>query len=480
MDVNSSGVGGTRVDLPWPAMSPPMRGADAGQSGAEGVARAVGEGAVNTEVSIFDASDGGAIVHLPLKGRAFRVDDRTGRIIEKIVAGQALPEDDVSARVLAALDKMGIIGGEMAPEPATRPLQEFRPTEATLIFTESCNLGCTYCYASSSPQKSPPMSEEIARAAVDLVLQNASETDENLALIRYIGGGEPTMEWKLLQSVTDYIRSASQAMGVRYRIRLITNGTLLTPDRVAWIRDNIQFVTLSFDILPELQAQRSYADGRSTHGKLVKVIRELVEQGVDFHLRTTVSAQGAARLVDMVKFVHDNTGAASVRFEPMAEIGRSVTQGMAKPLQQEFVESFKAAYKLGRELGIDVTCKMFQNTLRRSSRFCNTEFSVTPEGIVSGCHRYSKEEHDGYDLFRIGRYDGSRFQFDIDRVNALRAIDVHSFSECTSCMARWNCAGGCLSARVSRQGISQSGPLCDLTRDLLKFSIEQKVGGPHG
>jgi uncharacterized protein len=123
---------------------------------------------------------------------------------------------------------------------------------------------------------------------------------------------------------------------------------------------------------------------------------------------------------------------------------------------------------------------MFQNTLRRSSRFCNAEFSVTPEGIVSGCHRYSKEEHDGYDLFRIGQYDGSRFQFDIDRVNALRAIDVHSFSECTSCMARWNCAGGCLSARVSRQGISQSGPLCDLTRDLLKFSIEQKVGDPHG
>ena len=430
---------------------------------------------INTEVSIFEGSHGDAIVHLPLKGRAFRVNDRTRRIIETLLAGQMLPDDEASASVLAVLDRMGILGGERTPEPRTLPLQEFCPTEGTLLFTETCNLACTYCYASASTKKSPPMSEEIARAAVDLVLHNASKTDENLALFRYIGGGEPTIEWKLLKAVTEYIRTASRNMGVRHRIRLITNGTLLTPDRVAWIRENIQFVTLSFDILPELQAQRAYADGRKTQGKLLEVVRELAEHGVDFHLRTTISTRGASRLVEMVTFVHENTAAKSIRFEPMAEIGRSLEQGVTKPLQQEFVDSFKAAYKLGRELGIEVTCKMFQNSLRRSSRFCNTEFSVTPEGIVSGCHRYSREEHDGYDLFRIGRYDGQQFQFYMDRVNALRAIDVHTFSECTSCMARWNCAGGCLSARVGRTGISQKGPLCDLTRDLLKFSIEQQV-----
>ncbi|MGW2152096.1 radical SAM protein [Nonomuraea sp. NPDC001699] len=434
-----------------------------------------GQGVLSTEVSIFDGADGEAIVHLPLKGRAFRVDERVRRNVEELAAGLRAP-DEIGDDVREVLHRMGILGGERTPEPRTPPLQEFTPLEATLILTESCNLGCTYCYASALPKKSPPMSEEIARAAVDLVLQNASKTEQNLALFRYIGGGEPTVEWNLLKAITEYIGTTSRELGVRYQIRLITNGTLLTPDRVAWIKENIQFVTLSFDILPELQAQRAYANGRSTHGKLLDVVRELADNGVAFHLRTTVSARGASRLAEMVAFVHEHTAAKSIRFEPMAEIGRSLEQGMAKPLQQEFVDSFKEAYELGRELGIEITCKMFQNTLRRSSRFCNAEFSVTPEGIVSGCHRYSREEHDGYDLFRIGRYDGQRFQFDIDRVNALRSIDVHSFAECTSCMARWNCAGGCLSARVGRNGeISQKGPLCDLTRDLLVFSIEQQV-----
>jgi uncharacterized protein len=430
----------------------------------------------NTDVSVFDALDGGAIVHLPLVGRAFRVDDKARRVVEDLLAGKHVLKDEANLAIIAVLERMGILGGERLPEPHIAPLTEFRPIEATLLFTETCNLACSYCYASSVAKKSKPMSETIARAAVDLVINNAASTEKNLAMFRYIGGGEPTIEWGLLTSITSYIKHVSHVQGVNHWIRLITNGTLLTPDRVNWISQNLQFVTLSFDILPELQALRPYNSGCSSHSKVLEVVKELANRGVDFHLRTTVSACGAGRLVDMVRYVHEKTNAKSIRFEPMAEIGRSVDVGLGLPKQQQFVESFIAAYTLGKELGIDVTCKMFQNDQRRSSRFCDAEFSVTPEGIVSACHRYSREDHDGYDLFRIGHFDGQQFQFNIERVNALRAINVHTFSECKTCMARWNCAGGCLSARTGPTGISEKGPLCDLTRDLLKFSIQNKIG----
>jgi uncharacterized protein len=430
----------------------------------------------NTDINLFEASNGGAIVHLPLHGRAFRVSDQARSLIEGILKGDSLPKDEISTEIMGTLQGMGIVGGRKQIRPLTTPLQSFNPIEATLIFTEQCNLSCSYCYASSTNDKSKPMSEEIAFAAVDLVLENASRTEKNLAKFRYIGGGEPTMEWGLLTSITRYIVKRAREMGVRYWIRLITNGTLLRPERVEWISRNLQFITLSFDVLPELQAMRNYTNGASTHSKLIEVVNLLCENGVDFHLRTTISRQGAGRLVEMVQYVNDNTKAKSIRFEPMAEVGRSVDEGVEKPTQEIFVESFKNAYVLGKEFGIDVTCKMFKNVMRRNSRFCEAEFAVAPTGVVSACHRYSREEHDGFDQFKIGYFDKGGFYFDMERLNALRSVDVHSFAECNTCVAKWNCAGGCLSARVRNESISEKGPLCELTRDLLKFSIEEKIG----
>jgi uncharacterized protein len=429
----------------------------------------------NTDINLFEDSSGGTIVHLPLHGRAFRISDQAKSLIESLMRGEEILKDEISNEIFNALQNMGIIGGQKQSVPQTIPLESFNPVEATLIFTEQCNLSCSYCYASSTNEKVKPMSEEVARAAVNLVLENATHTEKNLARFRYIGGGEPTMEWDLLTSITNFISERAKELGVRHYIRLITNGTLLQPERVEWISRNLQFITLSFDILPELQAMRPYTSGKSTHSKLIEVVSLLCKNGLDFHLRTTISREGAGRLVEMVQYVHEHTQAKSIRFEPMAEIGRSVDTGIEKPAQEIFVESFKAAYRLGKELGIDVTCKMFTNKMRRNSRFCEAEFAVAPTGVISACHRYSREEHNGFDQFRIGYLDQGHFQFDMERLNALRSIDVHSFEECKTCVAKWNCAGGCLSARIKDDGISEKGPLCDLTRDLLKFSIEEQL-----
>ncbi|WP_338317610.1 radical SAM protein, partial [Bradyrhizobium ottawaense] len=171
------------------------------------------------------------------------------------------------------------------------------------------------------------------RAAVDLVSKNAAETESRLARFRYIGGGEPTAEWRFLESTTRYIRERCGSDSVRHFIRLITNGTLLTEERVAWLASNIQFVTLSFDILPELQEARPYANGKPTHSKLLEVVRNLCAAGIRFHLRTTISAAGAGRLEEMVQYVHQNTGAKSIRFEPLSAIGRSVSTGLERPLE---------------------------------------------------------------------------------------------------------------------------------------------------
>lgn len=436
---------------------------------------AMNSDALTTDINVFEASDGRLIAHAPVHGQAFYVDADMAALIARLKRNPQGFDATADASRLAALRKAGLFGQNKTPQPRTAVLEAFKPVEATLIFTENCNLGCTYCYASSLPIKSKKLSTELLQAAVDLVCENASQTDQKAASFRYIGGGEPTVEWALLEQATDYISQRSSDCDVSRFIRLITNGTLLTPSRVDWLSKNIDFITLSFDILPELQSKRPYANGASTQDKLISVVKELSAAGVPFHLRSTISAEGAAHLVEMVEYAHAICGPVQIRFEPMSEIGRSVSEGEAKPAQHQFVDAFKAAYRRGRALGVDVTCKQFTNIARKGSRFCDTEFTVTPEGMVSGCHRYSRKQHDAYDMFKTGSYSDGAFHFDVDQINTLRAIDTNHFDDCKSCTARWNCASGCLSARITNGAVNSHGPLCHLTRELLKFSIEETM-----
>lgn len=427
---------------------------------------------LNTEVNIFDGKNPNEyIVHLPLLGKAFKADTNARWLIEKLKNGHQLTSDELDSQAYQKIASLNLIGDGIYIEPRISEIINFEPIEGTLIFTETCNMGCQYCYASASPVKSNPMPFSIATAAVNTVLANATRTKERFASFRYIGGGEPTIEWELLKQVSEYIAFEAKRLNVQFFIRLITNGTLLNEDRVDWLADNIHFITLSFDILPELQKNRPFANGKSTQEKLIKVCKSLRKKGVNFHLRTTITADGAGKLTEMIKYNHNFIGADSIRFEPLSEVGRAVDYQLNKPVQEIFVEEFKKAYVMGEQLGIKVSCKMTKNIERKSSRFCETEFSVSPNGAVSACHRYSREDQIGYDLFHYGQLEDGKFIFDTKKLNNVRMIDVHQFDECQNCIAKWNCAGGCLSSRVNQKGISQSGPLCYLTRELLKFSI---------
>ena len=118
---------------------------------------------------------------------------------------------------------------------------------------------------------------------------------------------------------------------------------------------------------------------------------------------------------------------------------------------------------------------MMTNIQRRSTRFCNVEFAITSEGNVAGCHRYSRKNNSGFDFYHIGAWNGRRFIFDMERINNLRHVNTQAFSQCQNCFARWSCASGCLSARMQNGVISQTGPLCHLTQELLKFSIKEAL-----
>lgn len=430
---------------------------------------------INTEVFFFSGDDGYLYMHFPVRGYALKTHVNNEPLVNKLVQRTVLTVQEYRHPLVVKLLQKGLMGTVFKSPPVVQDKLEFRPIEATLLLTESCNLACSYCYAKATTQKFAPMTREVAKAAIDLVIENAKTHKYKTAEFRFLGGGEPTLEWELIVWATNYIRFQADEAGVNHWIRLITNGVLINDEKACWIAKHIHYVTLSFDILPDLQVNRSFPNGKNSHKAVMRAAQLLCKNGVPCHFRTTISFAASDRLQEMVEFTHRYTAVKTIRFEPMAEIGRASDTEMNKPAQQAFVNAFIAAYELGKQYGIMVTCKMMTNIQRRSSRFCNVEFAVTSEGNVAGCHRYSRQNNAGFDFYHVGKWTGQQFDFDMANINALRRIDVHAFPECRNCFARWSCASGCLSARMQDGEISQTGPLCHLTQELLKFSIKEAL-----
>lgn len=433
------------------------------------------DGKINTEMYYFSDDEGFLYLHFPVRGYALRTSYENESLVKKLAGGCILTEQEYNSPLVSELRRKKLTGYKPISQPFTQDLQEFRPIEATLLLTESCNLACNYCYAKATTNKFPPMSRDVIKGAIDKVIENAKKHKYRTAEFRFLGGGEPTLEWDLIVWSTHYIRYKADEAGINFWIRLITNGVLINDEKARWIARNINYVTLSCDILPELQINRSFPNGKNSHKAVIRAAQFLCKYGVSCHFRTTISYKASDQLNDMVRYTHKYTGVKTIRFEPLAEIGRASDNEMNKPEQQKFVDAFISAYKLGQEYGILVTCKMMTNIQRRSTRFCNVEFAITSEGEVVGCHRYSRKNYSGFNFYHIGAWNGQSFNFDLEKINNLRQIDTRVFPQCQNCFARWSCASGCLSARMRDGKINQTGPLCHLTRELLKFSIKEAL-----
>ncbi|MDW8847702.1 radical SAM protein [Erwinia sp. MMLR14_017] len=430
---------------------------------------------VNTEMYYFNGDDGFIYLHFPIRGYALKTHQDNELLVKKLAQGGTLTEWEYNHPLAIGLRQKTLLGNELNPPLVMQDLADFKPIEATLLLTESCNLACNYCYAKATTHKSSPMPREIVKGAIDQVIENAKRHKHKTAEFRFLGGGEPTLEWDLIVWPTHYIRYRADEAGVNHWIRLITNGVLINDEKARWIAKNIHYVTLSCDILPELQVNRSFPNGKNSHKAVMRAAQLLCNHGVPCHFRTTIYFTASERLREMVEYTHKYTGVKTIRFEPMAEIGRANDTEMNKPIQQDFVDAFIAAYGLGKKYGILVTCKMMTNIQRRSNRFCNIEFSITSEGNVVGCHRYSRKNNSDFDFYHVGAWNGRKFNFDIKKINYLRRVNTRTFQQCQNCFARWSCASGCLSARLQNGEISQTGPLCHLTRELLKFSIKEAL-----
>ncbi len=121
----------------------------------------------------------------------------------------------------------------------------------TFIVTKDCQLACKYCYLVGKNSKER-MTFEIAKKAIDYILENEKEFQEESVVWDFIGG-EPFLEIDLIDKICDYIKSELFRLNHHwfnsYRFSFSTNGINYHTDKVqAFIKKNKSHLSIGITI----------------------------------------------------------------------------------------------------------------------------------------------------------------------------------------------------------------------------------------
>jgi uncharacterized protein len=162
---------------------------------------------------------------------------------------------------------------------------EFWQRAAMLLvlgITERCNLCCTYCcfsgkFTGQRTHSSRSMDWEIARKAISDFLENDQVGDGTYPITFY--GGEPLLEFSLLQDSVQYAEKVAKTQGKTNRFAITTNGTLLTDDIIDYLVKHHFLIMISLDGPKEIHDRyRVFSDKQGSFDTIIRNLNRFIER----------------------------------------------------------------------------------------------------------------------------------------------------------------------------------------------------------
>lgn len=359
------------------------------------------------------------------------------------------------------------------------PAKRWSPTHVTFSTTQKCTLRCTYCYAEGGRLDDVDIPREIAKGAVDLIIQNAELTGEKPS-INFLGEGEATASWSEFKWIIDYFRRECAQRGIVPFVDLSTNG-VFPKRRVSYISETCNGITFSLDGTKEAHDKyRVLPNGKGSFRKVVETMKAFDLVGKRYNIRSTVSSESLRSLSEFVRFIGAETKCKNIQLEPIFDV-RPVTSldtEITHPDVKLFIDNFREARKVGSEFGIELYYSGADTG--RKLTFCSAtsakNFLVTARGIVTSCNEVLQPTDPRASIFQYGAWSDNEKKFVVDdsRINRLGHLNALEIDKCRGCIAKFNCAGDC----YAKSAVATGDPLssgytyrCEITRELLKDNL---------
>lgn len=399
----------------------------------------------------------------------------------QIVADLKNTECGPGLESLKFLDELGLLVDESRPSRALRGEwdESFAPTGVVYMVTAACNLRCTYCYADAGDYPVNLYNRQMALDAAKFVIDNTATHGTRTAYLNFHGGGEPTIDFDLIQTTVEWARdyATSVAPELKVNASMVTNG-LVTQPKAEWIGANMDSVQVSHDGPAAINdLQRPTLRGGSSTRRVRDVIQYLTGRVPDLMIKSTISRAAVPRMPEIARYLCETFDLSRFHLGPVLGTGRGRSVVFGEPDADEFVRGYYAAQKIAEEYGKSVVVSgalsTFPNVRRTFCGVTDPNFSLTSDGHISSCYEIMYDDDKRAPHAYYGRYNRTTREFEVDgrRIAQLRLHDVNKIVKCQDCFAKWQCAGDC----QARWYNSQTGGLetgtdvrCEINRTLIR------------
>lgn len=213
-------------------------------------------------------------------------------------AGLLVEEDEAPGTAIAQLNALRSARAEQ---------RGGRFATLRIALTERCNMACSYCFQQALyPDAQPRMDLATFEREMTWFIDQARG---QRVTIQYFGG-EPMMEWALLQRGDEMLREAQAAGRVsEFRQTMTTNGTVMTAERAAWLVEHDFDLIFSFDGPPAVNdALRVFKNGRGTYEKAARGLRLWTEAGGRGAILMTATELNLPHLPKYVRWFLEESG----------------------------------------------------------------------------------------------------------------------------------------------------------------------------
>ena len=321
------------------------------------------------------------------------------------------------------------------------------PLSLVIKVTRSCNLRCVYC--SEWRSQSPVMTLETAEALVARALEDSPP-------IVQFGwhGGEPTLVPISFYAQVVELQKRFQKEDQLVRNALQTNGTLLTADWIAFIRQNGFSLGISLDGPPELHdTVRMTAGNRPTFSAIRRNLDQLEEAHVPYSISMVLSHQMIRLGPDALWEFVASQGFGEVDIIPVLPPNRN----SGRTVQPQFITRdmwigfMKRLFDLWWEARSEMRIRILDSILRRvaggragvcviAGGCTGAAFGLEPDGRIFHCGLFQEEER-----FYFGNINETTFPSirESTPFRELLELDADRISVMQQCPHYDLCSGGC-------------------------------------